>query len=253
MKKRTLLSTVLASVLALMGCKDRTMKAEEFTEDYTDPQAIALVTAVVEGDEARVRTLAKAGSDLNAVGRYHQTPLRIAIKVNSKKMLKLLLELGADPNFRTPGGGAVAADWAAAHKDPDYLQILLDHGLDPNLKHDKQPIIFSTIENNNWIQYDMLVAHGADTLTARAADNSTVAWYMASQFEYARLKELILQGADVRTPSNTGLTVVETLANDQARFSGNPQHPAYIARVELLEMLRDKGLEIPLDIPGVRY
>ena len=171
-------------------------------------------------------------------------------------MFKLLLELGADPNFRTPEGGAVAAKWVAEHEDPDYMQILLDYGLDPNVKHNTRPIIFYTIENNNWTQYDMLVAGGADTLTTKTADNSTVAWYMASQFEYARLKELILQGADLGETVNEGVprrSVIEILVNDQTRFSGNPQHPAYIARVELLEMLRDKGLEIPLDIPGVRY
>jgi hypothetical protein len=114
-------------------------------------------------------------------------------------------------------------------------------------------LIFYTIENNRWTQYEMLVAHGADVLKARTGDNSTVALYMAMQFEYERLKQLIEQGADIETPSNSGLSVIKDVANMQRRFSGDPEHRAYKARIEILEMLQARGMEIPPDIPGFNY
>ena len=76
---------------------------------------------------------------------------------------------------------------------------------------------------------------------------------MAMQFEYSRLKHLIEINADVHTVSNSTLSVIGSLAKMQKRFGANPEHPAYKMRIELLEMLRRKGLDVPPNIPGVKY
>jgi hypothetical protein len=36
----------------------------------------------------------------------------------------------------------------------------------------------------------------------------------------------------------------------QQRFSANPEHRGYKARIEILEMLQARGLEIPPDVQG---
>lgn len=228
-----------------------TKKRSDYTRDFSDPQVIELVTAIGENDLRQVENLARGGANLNAMGCHERTPLYVALQVGDKEMLVRLLELGADPNFRTPKGVA-AAKLAVLHKDPEYLRTLLDRGLDPDLRYVKRPIIFYAIENNRWPQYEMLVAHGAD-LSAKTANNRTIPMYMATQAEYGRLAELLEKGVDMETRSNSGLTVVGILADYQHRFGGNPIHPAFRARAQILETLRAKGIAIPDGVPGVRY
>lgn len=59
--------------------------------------------------------------------------LEIGIKSNKINLVKLLLEMGADPetwiNFRT------VLDMAAERKDPQFAQILLEHGAKHNDEH----------------------------------------------------------------------------------------------------------------------
>ena len=248
------LQWVFIILFSLTGCYkgEANMKKEQYITYYQDPVAIQLITAVVNGDKNTLARLHAQNADFNVVGKFDNTPLSIAIKIERLDIVEWLLSFGADPNFRSPKGG-VAAVYAANHENTGYLKILLDAGLDPNIIHSMTPIIFKAIESSRWKNYDMLVAAGADVLHTKTGNNSTVALYMAMQFEYERLIQLIKAGADVTTPSNTGLSVVKDIAKMQQRFSGNPNHPAFKMRVEILNMLRDKGIAIPKDIPGMHY
>lgn len=245
--------TALLAMLGINGClRDNSMNDEIHIANFPEPQVAALVRALIAGDGSKVKELASAGVDLDSVGLYESTPVAVSIETNNLKMLELLLELGADPNFITPKEIS-AAEHAASHKKPGYLRLMLESGLDPNIKSWNKPIIFFAIENNRWQQFDMLVEAGADVLNTKTEDESTVALYLAMQFEYERLKSLIEKGADVKTPAKSGLSVVGNIAKMQKRFGSNPEHPAYKARVEIIEMLRNKGIEIPPGIPGVEY
>ena len=207
---------------------------------------------MINGNKNTLVRLHAQNANFNVVGNYESTPLDIAIEIERLDVVKWLLDFGADPNFRTPKG-VVAAKSAVLQKTPGYLQTLLGAGLNPNIKYTTRPIIFHAIESSRWKNYDILVAAGADVFHTKTGNNSTVALYMAMQFEYERLIQLIKAGADVTTPSNTGLSVVKDIAKMQQRFSGNPNHPAFKMRVEFLNMLRDKGIAIPKDIPGMHY
>ena len=46
-----------------------------------------------------IRFLVKQGLDINARGDLHETPLLLACSLGHSEMIKLLLELGADPNM----------------------------------------------------------------------------------------------------------------------------------------------------------
>ncbi len=248
------LQWVFIILFSLTGCYkgEANMKKEHYITDFKDPVAITLITAVINGDKNTLARLHTQNANFNVVGNYESTPLDIAIEIERLDVVKWLLGFGADPNFRTPKG-VVTAKSAVLQKNPGYLQTLLDAGLNPNIKYTTRPIIFYAIESSRWKNYDMLVAAGADVLHTKTGNNSTVALYMAMQFEYERLIQLIKAGADVTTPSNTGLTVVKDIAKMQQRFSGNPNHPAFKMRVQILNMLRDKGIAIPKDIPGMHY
>lgn len=247
---------VIAGLYALKVRKEYAVNTEtdiqKIRDNFSDPKVKDLAEAIFSGDEQKIKELAATGVDLDTVGKFEYTPLRLAIKAENPEVLKLLLSLGTNPNFRAPEG-TIAAHWAAANNDSTYLQILLDAGLDPNILYGTRSIIFSAVDGGYWKNYEILVESGANYLTAKAADNSTVGLYLASGFDYKRLEDYIKEGGDVVTPTKTGLSIVEILVKDQNTFGGDPNHPSYKYRAELLEMLREKGIEIPSGIPGVSY
>jgi len=62
----------------------------------------------------------------------------------NKENFDVVGDFGADPNFRSPKG-AVAAVYAASHDNIKYLQLLVDAGLNPDIKHSNTPVIFKAI------------------------------------------------------------------------------------------------------------
>jgi hypothetical protein len=225
------------------------MNTMDFTKHFSSPESVSLITAIVDEDSQKVRQLVSRGANLDSIGKLDYTPLRVAIVTGSADMVALLLELGANPNFRT-SNGTVAAKWACETERDIYLKMLLDNGLNPNITFGKDPIIFTAVENHRWPQYDLLVKHGAK-LDARSGNKSNLGHYFANQAEYARLRGLITAGIDVTPANNAGLTVIGVLADQQNRFGTDQSHPAFSARVELIQLLRSKGHKIPPNIPGV--
>ena len=79
------------------------------------------------------RALAAAGADLEAVADGDGfTPLQCAAAEGRAEVVSQLLEAGADPRARTPGGlggvvrGKSAADLAAEFEHPDVVRLLAD-------------------------------------------------------------------------------------------------------------------------------
>ncbi|MEI7614012.1 MAG: ankyrin repeat domain-containing protein [Betaproteobacteria bacterium] len=60
-----------------------------------------LSTAALEGDLALVQQHVKAGGNVNDVDKWGWTALTWAVYYNQPRVVKWLLENGADPNFRT--------------------------------------------------------------------------------------------------------------------------------------------------------
>jgi hypothetical protein len=241
---------LLVLTLLGIGCtQGNNMKDIDYSTYYSDPAEIELIKAVMNGDASTVRRLAASGVNLNAVGKYEITPLRTALKCQQKEIVALLLQLGVDPNFTTPGK-AVPAFVALKLDDPDYLNMLLAHGLDPNLQEDGAPLVFMAIREGQWSHFKTLINKGAD-IQSRSRNNSTLALELVGVSQYDLAKALILHGADFTTPNNTGLTVLEVLVNDQTRLCADPRHPACLKRAELLRMLKEKGVDVPPGLPGM--
>lgn len=220
----------------------------DYTADYTDQKEKDLIKAVAAGDTGSIRQLAAQGVNLNAVGSYENTPLRTALKVGQNKSVKSLLELGANPNFRTPKGVAAAKIAVTFQRDPEFLKMLLDHGLDPNLKSEDVPLIFFALSEGKWRHYDMLMAKGAD-INSRNGDGSSLLLDLVMQMEYDRAKDLLLKGADFRVVSMTGLNVLDQLVDYQRRLCNEPNLPDCHKRAELLRLMQERGMEIPSGLP----
>jgi len=243
------LCLLLLTVSATACSKGRGMQNIDYTNYYTDPHEKQFIKAVMTGDTTSIKQLAAQGVNLNAVGSYENTPLRIAIKLGQKRAVKSLLELGVSPNFRTPEGVAAAKVAVTFQRNPEFLKMLFEYGLNPNLKSEDVPLIFFALTEGNWPHYDMLLAKGAD-INSRNEDGSSLLLDLVMQLEYDRAKDILLKGADFRVVSMTGLNVLDQLVNYQRRFCvADPSLPDCHKRAELLKIMQQRGMSIPPGLP----
>ncbi len=140
-------------------------------EDYfPDPQVIALVRAVGQGDIESIDRLAAAGANVNALGRnskargwQEMTPLLWSRLAGRKNAFRRLLELGADPNATVRGVGSIVR-FAAGSDDSEWLQIALAHKGNPDIVTGKigDTPIFRTIQRESLKNLEILIEAGAD-------------------------------------------------------------------------------------------
>ena len=88
----------------------------------------ALWEAVRRGDAAEVKSLLDRGADVDARGRYQQTPLFKAAERGNAEIVKLLLERGADVKVKDTFYGATPLTWALDKERVEVIRALLEKG-----------------------------------------------------------------------------------------------------------------------------
>ena len=173
--------------------------------------AVELADAAMNGDVARVRALADAGADVNALGRdgtpalqwvvrvddletaefligagadvrmanrYGVTPLYLAAFNGNAAMIRLLLDAGADPNAVDPTGETTLMT-AAAAGTAEAVRVLLDRGADVNATDPsfQQTALMVAVRENHPDVVALLVDRGAD-VSARTRVGETPRWVL---------------------------------------------------------------------------
>lgn len=156
---------------------------------------MTLHQAVLNRDPIAVEALIKKGVDLNEVDdKYRRTPLMLACEYPSEPLVKLLVQSGADVNFKS-GSGETAIFYLLTKAISNLGRGMSQYNKDI-------PIMFK-----------VLIANGVNLNAAIDTEGNTAlnllcqAGYLADL--NAQLAELLIDaGADVNKPNQSGLTPI---------------------------------------------
>ena len=138
-------------------------------EIFSDRAVFELAKSVESGDGVQIKRLVNSGVDVNSVGLHNLSLLDFALFRKNIKSVRVLLELGANPNAYSDDGTAPLHTACALLKDPVYLSLLMEYGGDVNLvaaqgnvSHDVYPLHEIMHEDNSALEkLKILIDHGA--------------------------------------------------------------------------------------------
>jgi len=163
---------------------------------------LPLHLAASEGDVKSIEMLAEAGADLDITGGLlGGTPLQMAISSGQLEAVETLLDLGASTEVVNMSGWTPLTATCLRQAEGDTeeakaaaVQLLLDHGADPNLKSGHSgtkgsPPIFSGLNSPKVVS--ALIEAGAD-LGMTNSDGETVL-QVARKRNYHQVEEILLK------------------------------------------------------------
>ena len=227
---------------------------------YFEGDALQLAIAAEHGDVLQVQKLMKEkGVNPDAVfGGNDRYPL-VAWPLMSRNLegLRSMLENGADPNARHPEPSLIrhghkyypdnAMVYAAKLEDHRFLELLLEHGGNPNTRNSNHETLLFTafISGNQWKNVQTLVEHGADINEINTGHGDTaLSWYTA-RGGFNQAWWLIEHGADptILNPDNERAGIPERMIMAEEIFweITTPEHAE--AQRKCQQWLLARGIE----------
>lgn len=123
----------------------------------------AMMHAAWDGQLIEVERLLKAGVDPDSLGYMGMTALSLAAQNNQIKIVKTLLDHGANPSLQDNKAGWFPLMWAAYNGNLDIAKLLIEHGADVNMqnKYGETSMIHAAFEGRDDM-IELLLEHGAD-------------------------------------------------------------------------------------------
>ncbi len=224
---------------------------------YAAPAQRELAKALAAGDFAAMRRTLAAHPDLNGRDEagfdllsYAVIETRIlrpdAERLRRVEGVRLLLEARMDPNqSRTNDGGSTFLLAASSLVDDPVgeavFNLFLQHGANPNIRRDAQPLIFSVWANPDCLR--ALLNHGAD-MNSRDDDGNTPLLFFLWNGRWDAALLLLERGADLDVRNQYGTTPELALVNGKRladEISHKPLPAAYDAAKAALERRRAAG------------
>jgi ankyrin repeat protein len=197
--------------------------------DLTPDGRTPLLRAAGIGHERIVKLLLEAGADVNKADNNGNTPLYAAVYFGHERIVKLLLDSGADINKANKFGNTPLME-AAAGGHKRIVKLLLDSGADINKAYNNgwTPLFTAAREDNIEI-VKLLLDSGADKNKADINGNTPL---MGAAYEgYDRIVKFLLEaGAGKDNVSKGGWTALTN-----ATVKGH---------IEIVKLLLDSGADI---------
>jgi len=246
-------SVLLFSVSHLSFAADATQKpllGMTIEELFENNAVRGLARAATEGSLEEIENLVKAGVEIDTPGAYGVTPLYWAIKPQNTARFEKLLQLGANPNALV-GVDQSVIHWAAYISDPQFLQLCLHYGGDPNLLSENgfiTPLMSASKSlESHMDNIELLVQHGANTEYRHTSNDITAIFHAANSYRYEHVYNLILAGADTQKTAgreNRKRNLKAIIARSgRGRFNTQEQTEY---RDKVIEILKERG-ELPPD------
>ncbi len=171
-------------LLFLAGCNNQPQTPQQQEEPQTtvQPPKVDLHSAVVTDDFDAIRQHIQAGSDLNVLEPSRSSsPLITAAAMNKTEAAKMLIDAGADLNYRN-ADGSTALHTAIVFDHRDLANTLIDEGADLNIKNNlgSTPLHTAAFFCRTAI-VETLLAKGADK-SIKNADGKTALESVAAPF-----------------------------------------------------------------------
>jgi ankyrin repeat protein len=215
------------------------------------PQSVPLYYAVLCGFRHLVEHLVDAHpQDVNAQGGRHVTPLHAALEEGDWRLAMLLLERGANIEFRGPRSRA-PLHTASYRGYADVVSSLIDLGADPNTETDNRetPLYLVASEYGREDVAKLLLEHRADPNRQNAEGFTPLrAAWQGGHVDNVRL--LLRYGADPRSPDNRGKSPLHVVLQE-SHYSdilhlGPPvfSSPAFLEhRFDIVKLLLELGAD----------
>jgi len=205
---------------------------------FPNDRVRALAKAAGKGKTKEIEELVSQGVNVNTPGYKNATILFWAMKSNSYKGFKKLLELGADPNVIFDDGGTVM-HWAVRNKSQSYLKSALENGGNPNLIagsiFKQTPLyeaigIFGEIGNTPYIT--TLLEAGAD-VNARRSNGDFPVIVAANLGRFDIVHELLQQGADYKVTNTNGQNLTNLIVSKRKVLNTDSELFEWLEKVEV--------------------
>lgn len=185
-----------------------------------------LFSAVKSGDSATTQVLIQAGADINARGKFGQTPLMAAISGEKTELALLLIKLGADLTVQQECGTSVLS-LAAIWGNTSVVKAILEAGANPDIcdgcpasepsPQGYAPMMWAA--NRGFVEILELLITGKANVNLQNPYGETA---LMCTSETQAIEVLLAAGADRTIVDMNGLTAYQK-ALEQAEFqSGSP-------------------------------
>ena len=199
-------------------------KLERWLEEGADLNQ-ELSNAVIASDVDRIKFLIEKGAEINKPDSQGWTPLANAARQRKDKIVKVLLDAGADPNIASNGMTPLIA--AAMRDHVASVKVLAENGADVEEPGPQgfRPLALAIAEQRYEVAKALMEA-GADVSIASGADGLTPLMLIAAQMAAADgamfvpgstrpidvAKGLIDRGANVNAQAKNGTTALMVAA-----------------------------------------
>ncbi|GBG15836.1 aNMKyrin [Novimethylophilus kurashikiensis] len=127
----------------------------------TDDQQVALSEAIEQGDAKTVAKVLDEGVDINEKV-FAWSWLQVASNKNQLPIVKMLVERGAELNYKHPITKMTALSLAAVDGHTDIVKYLLSKGADPNIKlRGNVSVVRVVRDEGNTAMAELLMQNGA--------------------------------------------------------------------------------------------
>ena len=167
--------------------------------------AASVADAAEQRDEAGIRTLLRAGADVNAAQEDGTTALHWAAYYDDAKIVALLVRAGANVNSVNRYGAPPLAE-ACTNRNAAVVKLLLEAGANPKATmKGGETVLMLAARSGSAEAVEMLLGRGADPSPRERLGQTALMW-AAAEGHTAVVRTLLKAGADLNARLDSGFT-----------------------------------------------